>query len=175
MPQTFDTIVVAVDFSETSDEAWYTACQLAAALGSHLHLFHASPNPLQEAWTVEAIGVDFPAIAAGWRGQAERRLEALHPTPSLPPERFTRAVTTGVPHQAILDYAARHHADLIVMGTHGYGPVKHLLLGSVAERVVREAPCPVVTVPHRERRAALREGAHAPAAVDEGEGRHSDQ
>lgn len=151
----FETIVVAVDFSETSDEAWHAACQLTEALGSHLHLFHASPDPLQQAWTVEAIAVDFEAIGETWRTQAERRLAALTPDPPLPADRFTRAVRIGVPHRAIVDYAVEHKADLIVIGTHGYGPVKHLLLGSVAERVVREAPCPVVTVPHRERRAAM--------------------
>ncbi len=165
MSDRFDTIVAAVDFSETSTEAWRAACQLAVALGSHLHLFHVSPDPLQQAWTVEAIGVDFKAIGEAWRAQAENRLAAMEPDPSLPPDRVTRVVEIGVPHEAIVGYAARHHAGLIVMGTHGYGPLKHLLLGSVAERVLRQAPCPVVTVPHHERRAAMLEAAAEPAAA----------
>ncbi len=165
MSARFDTIVVAVDFSETSNEAWHAACELATALGSHLHAFHASPDPLQQAWTVEAIGVDFKAIGEAWRAQAGSRLAALEPDPPLPPERLTRVVEVGVPHAAIVDYASRHHAGLIVMGTHGYGPVKHLLLGSVAERVLRQAPCPVVTVPHHERREAMAGVAGEPAVA----------
>lgn len=159
MRERFDTIVVAVDFSETSEEAWRAACALATALGSHLHLVHASPDPMHQAWTVEAIGVDFKAVAEAWRLEAGRKLETVKPEPPIPADRITRAVETGVPHRVIVEYATRHDADLIVMGTHGYGQVKHLLLGSVAERVVREAPCPVVTVPHRERRDAMREAA----------------
>lgn len=54
-----------------------------------------------------------------------------------------------MPHAAIIEYAESVDADLIVVGTHGYGPIKHLRLGSVAERVVRQAACPVMTVPHR--------------------------
>lgn len=52
----------------------------------------------------------------------------------------------GSPYAEIIQYAAEHHIDLIVMGTHGRGAVGHLLLGSVAERVVRSAPCAAVTV-----------------------------
>lgn len=149
MANHFETIVAAIDFSETSQEALRTACALAVALGSRLHVFHATPDPLNEAWTVEAVGVDFRGIAEAWRTEAARRMADLALPVGLPAERVTRAVEVGVAHTAICDYAARHGADLIVLGTHGYGAVKHLLLGSVAERVVRHAPCPVVTVPRR--------------------------
>ena len=149
MGKRFQTIVVAVDFSETSEDAWVAACQLAVETNSEVHLLHVSPDPLRQAWTVEAISVDFQAIAAEYRRQARERLAALQPHAGLSEERITRVVITGVPHSAITEYAAAEHADLIVVGTHGYGPIKHLLLGSVAERVVRQAPCPVMTVPHR--------------------------
>jgi nucleotide-binding universal stress UspA family protein len=56
---------------------------------------------------------------------------------------------------AIVDYAAQHAIDLIVMGTHGRGAISHLLMGSVAERVVRTAGCPVLTVHHPEHEFVL--------------------
>ncbi len=149
MSVSFETIVVAVDFSETSEDAWKAACRLASISGGHLHLVHVSPDPLRQAWTVEAIGVDFAAVSKEWQAQSEVRLHAMQPDPPIPADRLTRAVLVGVPHAAIVAYAADQKADVIVVGTHGYGPVKHLLLGSVAERVVRQAPCPVLTVPHR--------------------------
>jgi nucleotide-binding universal stress UspA family protein len=93
--------------------------------------------------------MDHQAITREWRQQARARLAAIRPLAGLGENRITRVVATGVPHSAITEYAAAVHADLIVVGTHGYGPIKHLLLGSVAERVVRQAPCPVMTVPHR--------------------------
>ena len=161
MGDRFQTIVVAVDFSETSDEAWTAACRLAMDTQSHVHLLHVSPDPLRQAWTVETIGVDFAGLAEDWRRFAVERLAAIRPVAGLPEARITREVVTGVPHEAIVDYATAQHADLIVVGTHGYGPIKHLLLGSVAERVVRQAPCPVMTVPHRSVRAEARQKADA--------------
>ena len=147
MSETFRTIVAAVDFSDTSEEAWRTACGLAMATGSHLHLLHVSPDPLRQGWAVEAIAIDFDAIAREYREKARARMARLHPVAGLDESRITRAVVSGVPHAAITEYAAAQHADLIVVGTHGYGPLKHLLLGSVAERVARHACCAVMTVP----------------------------
>jgi nucleotide-binding universal stress UspA family protein len=60
-------------------------------------------------------------------------------------------VTSSSPAFAIIDYARQHAIELIVMGTHGRGAVQHFLMGSVAERVVRLAPCPVLTVRSHER------------------------
>ncbi len=145
----WDTIVVPVDFSETSAEAWRVACGLAALAGSHLHLVHVGADPLRQAWTVEVVGVDFTAISKEWQAQAEVRLNRIEPEPAIPSHRITRTVLVGTPHTAIVEYATAHDADVIVIGTHGYGPMKHLLLGSVAERVVRQAPCLVLTVPLR--------------------------
>jgi nucleotide-binding universal stress UspA family protein len=151
----FDTIVVAVDFSETSTEAFEAACQLAECFGSRIHLFHASPDPLQEACAVESFGMTYREIGHAWRAQAESRLSAMEPSRPIPEHRITRAVEMGLPEQAIIAYATRHDADLIVMGTNGYSAFTLFQLGSVAEHVVREAPCAVITVPHHERREAM--------------------
>ena len=64
-------------------------------------------------------------------------------------------VTSNAPADAIVEYAKDSDIDLIVVGTHGRGVMGHLLLGSVAERVVRIAPCPVLTVRHPEREFVL--------------------
>lgn len=150
----FHTIVAAIDFSETSDDALRVACELAATHDSELHLLHVIPDARQQAWSVEAPGLDFSALQAESIADAEQRLasRALPITTPLP--RVVRRVIAGLPAaREIAQYAASHGADLIVVGTHGYGPVRRLVLGSVADRVVRLAPCPVLTVPHHTLRA----------------------
>ena len=160
---TFKNIVVPVDFSETSDEAWRMACDIAATSGSRLHLLHVVPEPLQQSWAPGAMAVDFDALARDWMTEAEERLARIAPTRAIDPVRITRTVVVGVPHARILGFATAFRADLIVMGTHGYGPLRHLLLGNVAERVVRQAICPVLTVPHRS--LGTPESRHEPAAA----------
>lgn len=154
MPAPLATIIAATDFSDASSDAWQTACALARLAGSRLHLVHVCADPLRQPWTVEAVGVDFTALSAEWQREAEQRLAEFQPTEAIPPSSITRAVLVGTPHQAIVAYAAQVQADLIVLGTHGYGPIKHLLLGSVADRVIRHARCPVLTVPHHSLRVA---------------------
>lgn len=151
----FETIVVAVDFSETSTEAFEAACQLAEAFGSKIHLFHASPDPLQHASALDSFGMSFREVGDAWRAQAESRLAALEPSDPALEARITRVAEMGHPQHAIVAYATTERADLIVMGTNGYSPFKLFQLGSVAEHVVREAPCAVITVPHHERREAM--------------------
>jgi nucleotide-binding universal stress UspA family protein len=150
----FRTIVAAIDFSETSDDALKIACELAACHGSELHLLHVIPDARQQAWSVEAPGLDFSALQQESMADAERMLadRTVAVTASLP--RVVRKVVAGLPAAREIDqYASDHRADLIVVGTHGYGPVRRLVLGSVADRVVRMAPCPVLTVPHQTLRA----------------------
>ena len=145
----FRTIVAAVDFSETSDDALRVACELAACHDSELHLVHVIPDARQQAWSVEAPGLDFSALQQESLAEAERMLASRTAqfTAALP--RVVLRVIAGLPAAREIDqYAASHQADLIVVGTHGYGPVRRLVLGSVADRVVRMAPCPVLTVPH---------------------------
>jgi nucleotide-binding universal stress UspA family protein len=64
-------------------------------------------------------------------------------------------IEQGSPFVQIVTYAKRFDIDLIVLGTHGRGPIAHMLMGSVAERVVRKAPCPVLTVRHPEHEFVL--------------------
>ena len=145
MPR-LETIVVPVDFSETSDAAWRTACDLAAIAGSHLHLVHVCPEPLRHTWAVEAVTLDLDAVALEWLTEAHENLARMPLPRGFLPGRVTRSALLGPAASRIVEYAEAHDADLIVMGTHGHGPLRRLLLGSVAERVLRTAPCPVMTV-----------------------------
>jgi len=150
----FRTIVAAIDFSETSDDALRLAAELAACHGSALHLLHVIPDARQQAWSVEAPGLDFSALQQESIADAEHVLaQRTNPVVEALPH-VVRRVVAGLPAaREIAQYAASHGADLIVVGTHGYGPVRRLVLGSVADRVVRMAPCPVLTVPHHTLRA----------------------
>lgn len=150
----FRTIVAAIDFSETSDDALRVACELAACHGSQLHLLHVIPDARQQAWSVEAPGLDFAALQQESITDAERMLASRVLPTTTPPISVVRRVVAGLPAaREIAQYAASNGADLVVVGTHGYGPVRRLVLGSVADRVVRMAPCPVLTVPHQTLRA----------------------
>lgn len=150
----FRTVVAAIDFSETSDDALLIACQLASSHGSELHLLHVIPDARQQAWSIEAPGLDFSALQQESIADAERMLGERALPVTTPPPAVVRKVVAGMPaSREIAQYAATHGADLIVVGSHGYGPVRRLVLGSVADRVVRMAPCPVLTVPHQTLRA----------------------
>ena len=140
-------ILVPTDFSPASDAALAQARELAAALGASLRLAHVFEEP----FVASAMGADgqmfLPAemrslAVSGAEGRLKERLEATIDT-SLGHE---AVVLTGPVAGTIVDYAQGHAVDLIVMGTHGRSGVAHLLLGSVAEKVVRTAPCPVLTV-----------------------------
>ena len=151
----FRTIVAAIDFSETSDDALRVASALACSLGSTLHLLHVIPDARQQAWSVEAPGLDFSALQQESIADAEHVLATRTLPAETPVANVVRRVISGLPAaREIAQYAATNNADLIVVGTHGYGPVRRLVLGSVADRLVRLAPCPVLMVPHHTLRAS---------------------
>lgn len=143
------TILIPVDFSDCSDAAVKYGYALADAFGASVHLLNVVQDPYTLPWAAEGFAAPVGDLLADWETQARRRLAEIVPT--------TAAATTvvktqvGSPHPEIVRYAAQHQIDLIVLGTHGRGPVGHVLLGSVAERVVRTAPCPVLTVRHPQR------------------------
>jgi nucleotide-binding universal stress UspA family protein len=157
------TVLVAVDFSDTSADAVRYAEELSRLFNARVHLLHVVPDPLRQPWAVEAPGLDYPALSQQWREEALAGLRGLRQQAGLDEAGTTLAVGTGAAHTAIIEYAREQAVDLIVMGTHGHGPVVHLLLGSVAERVVRSATCPVLVVPHRTVRAL-----HSEPVVSEG-------
>jgi nucleotide-binding universal stress UspA family protein len=133
------TILHATDFSERSDHAFRLACALARDYKAHLIVLHVLPAP--------AVGYPDGIILTqpeDYREQARIKLQQMRPTdPAVPMDRL---LGDGDPATTIVDTAKDKNCDLIVMGTHGWTGLTRLLMGSVAEAVVRRAPCPVLTV-----------------------------
>jgi nucleotide-binding universal stress UspA family protein len=132
------TILHPTDFSERSDFAYRLACSLARDYGAHLLIVHVVPPPV--AFVGDAV----------WSGPIEVDMDELKNKllrlTGPDPTRVERRLEEGSPADEILRLARESHCDLIVMGTHGRRGLGRLLMGSVAELVVRKAPCPVVTV-----------------------------
>lgn len=143
-------VLVPTDFSECSGVALRYGLALAKRFGSTLHVLHAVPNPFDQPWAAEVYAIPQAEFERLARDDAHQRLAALAAEHGLPADRLRTVATSGAPFLAILQYAREAGIDLIVMGTHGRGAVAHLLIGSVAENVVRKAPCPVLTVRHPE-------------------------
>lgn len=151
------TILVPTDFSECSDAAVRYGRALAEAFGASLHLLHVVQDPYKQAWAAEGFAAPVTDMVVQWETQARKRLdEAAAACGSVP---VTVATRIGSPFYDIALYASERNVDLIVIGTHGRGPLGHVLLGSVAERVVRKAPCPVLTVRHPQHEFVVEEPA----------------
>lgn len=138
----FYRIVVPTDFSDCSEEAWRLARRVAAA-GGELILTHVvSEAPLYR----ESFMTDVRQVYEGARRWAEAALEDWVAKARAEGLQARAALRSGVAYQEIVAQATDERADLIVIGTHGRGGMDRVLLGSVADRVVRLAPCPVLTV-----------------------------
>lgn len=154
-------LVCALDFSEGSEAALLRAADLAERFHVRLHLLHA--HPLFEVADGSAVQPEEPEEESRRRLRtfAERVLGGAEAVAVLRPELAVRHGEEAA--DAILRYAEETGADLLVTGTHGRRGVRHLIVGSVAEEVVRRAPCPVLTVPSAARRTAP--GPDAPVLV----------
>lgn len=141
-------ILVPTDFSDPSAKALAYGSALARLYGSSLEVLHViDARPFAGTPPVEGYVPELPEFARELEKAARSSLARVAEQAGMP---VTQAMLWGRPHVEIGRYAKAHAIDLIVMGTHGRGFVAHLLLGSVAERVVRTAPCPVLTVRERE-------------------------
>ena len=148
---TLNNILVATDFSQPSDAALTYGRALARNFKATLHVLHVVNNVSSVVYGAEAYAVSMPELQKEIEDSARKQLDDLlidndpNPLPTRPV-----LITSSAPAAAIVDYAGKERIDLIVSGTHGRGGVAHLLMGSVAERIVRTAPCPVLTVRHPE-------------------------
>ena len=142
----FENILLATDFSEPSAAALDYAKALADKFGSRIHVLHVLEDLAAHAWTTEVYVAALPGVHEEMERQARERLDAVMPADLRERYRTKTELRTGSPFVEIVRYARDERIDLIVLGTHGRGPIAHMLLGSVAERVVRKAPCPVLTV-----------------------------
>ena len=148
-----DNVLLATDLSEASDDAFLYARTLARSCHATLHLLYVAEDLL----TRYDAGVQMMLSADVQReleDDARKQLERL--ASQAAGDAPVRAVlrTSNATAAAITDYARDAAIDLIVLGTHGRRGVSHLLLGSVAERVSRTAPCPVLIVRHPEHQVA---------------------
>jgi len=144
---TIRTILVPTDFSEPADAAWRFAQMLASRLKSRIHLLYVVYTPyLYDAWGTEAVALRAAELSTIAENAARRQLRALVPRTGSLRTRVVTATRIGLTVEQILKYIADKHIDLVVMGTHGRGLVGHLLLGSVAERIVQHSPVPVITL-----------------------------
>ena len=153
-------ILVATDFSDCSDAALSYGRALARQFGARLHVLHVVETVLADSLGVYGYASVMPELQIELEESDRKRLEQLITEED---RTMLKATTTlcsfDTPAHAIDDYARTEKIDLIVIGTHGRRGLSHLVLGSVAEKVVRTAPCPVLTV---------RQAEHAPASPDAG-------
>ena len=146
-------ILVPLDFSTNSALALDYAYGLAQKFGAALHLVHVCEVPSMMTGSTDAYAIAYTGWSQQMGDEAERELEKIRAR--LTDVAVSTEVLFGNPSRAIVTCAAVNAIDMIVMGTHGHGAMMHLVMGNVAERVVRTAECPVLTV--RERRLEEKE------------------
>jgi len=138
-------ICCPIDFSDASRAAMEVAADLARRFGAELVLFHAYPVP---GYTFpDGSVVASPKMLQELADGAERHLEAWRRDAEVAgASRVEAAKVAGEPAAEIVSFAREQGVDLLVLGTHGRTGLEHALMGSIAERVVRRARCPVLTV-----------------------------
>jgi nucleotide-binding universal stress UspA family protein len=149
-------ILVATDFGEAADAALAYGRELARTFNAELQVVHVVENVLTRGFGAEGYVASYPELQQEIEDTADRQLTSLLSKEDR--QRLfgkTVLLKSNAPAFTIVGYAKENDIDLIIMGTHGRGAIAHLLMGSVAERVVRTAPCPVLTVRHPEHEFVL--------------------
>lgn len=142
-------ILVPLDLSDYAAHALPYARELAETFGATLHLLHV----VDSQWVVAGGAAAFPEYGNNLlsRFEAEGRKALIQIAETIPEKvEVTPAVRVGPPHVQIVQYAREQDIDLIVVATHGRSGLKHALIGSVAEKVVQMAPCPVLSLKNPE-------------------------
>ena len=144
------TILVPVDFSSCSREGLRYAIAFANEFGAKIILLHATY--LGYVYSCEGTAIyDIPGLQKAARLAAERRMRDLVRSFNFGAVKFETAFTDGSPVTDICAFAKIHDVDLIITSTHGFTGFTHVLIGSVAEQMVRHAPCSVLVVPSHPR------------------------
>ena len=147
MTDSITRILVPVDFSDHSDRALRYAASLASEVGASVELLHVVEDPFRAgAFSSEVYPPNLPEVLEGLTAEAGRRLATIKDTMFPHGTDVVFTVIVGRPDRDIVEQAKAGGFDLIVMGTHGRTGFSHMLMGSVAERVVRMSPCAVLTV-----------------------------
>ena len=143
-------ILAPTDFSEHAAKAVKYASHLAERLGAELHLLHVLSDIVPVGPDPMMTPVLPPEYYSELREQSLQTIGAILKPDWGKPAGVKTDVRWGDPVEEIVVHAREHSIDLVVVATHGRTGLSHVLLGSVAERIVREAPCPVLTIRDRE-------------------------
>ncbi|MDB6111357.1 MAG: putative universal stress protein [Pedosphaera sp.] len=138
-----DRILVPTDFSPGSRAALHYAASLAQTFGAQITLLHVVPLDFSEG---DFSLINYPFSGGRWLHQAQQQLAEWMERETAGPVSATTLVRLGPPVAEIVRVAAELKSDLIVLATRGHTGLSHVFLGSTTERVVRYAPCPVLTV-----------------------------
>ena len=158
MPIDIQTMLVATDFSEASQPATTYAFRLAPVLRARLYLLHVVPE--DDLRLITSISqhlqssITPTALTDVFYTEAHERLTQLIEAAQASDVVHERLVVTGQPAETILSWAVAKQAQLLILGTHGHRGLNRFLMGSVAERVVRQAPCAVIVVPAKSHEAS---------------------
>ncbi|BDV42338.1 universal stress protein [Geotalea uraniireducens] len=143
--KTFSTIVFPTDFSENSEYAFDYALTLAKQFSARLVVIHVINEPV-DLRGFYVPHVSFEKLEEEIVSAAEKMMDKFCRTKIKDYTNYTSTIVSGIPYDEILKKATEENASLIVMGTHGRKGIDHFLFGSTAERVVRSATCPVMSV-----------------------------
>lgn len=139
-------ILVPIDFSEFGKHSIRYGCEFAKKFSAEIHLLNVVEDIypiIPEPGTASPITGEY---LIGLKESSERAIENLPEADWQADLKVVRSVVSGTPFLEIIRYARRENIDMIVIGTHGRSGLIHALMGSVAEKVVRKAPCPVLSV-----------------------------
>lgn len=143
------TLMVCVDFSDKNEKLFMQAKKIASSFKERIILLHAcQPNPdflgyeAGPGFYIEQMDTVYKAEAESLKKMAGKLTAQGY--------QVEPVFVMGPPAREILDQAQKHHVDMILMGTHGHGQLYNLLLGSVAEEILRKAPCPILMVPMKD-------------------------
>ncbi len=140
-------ILFPTDFSRCANQAMSRAYNLARSFGSELHMLHALVLHEGDPYSPMHHVQDIEKVADRLKDTAFEQMDAIVESYACEDIKVVKAQERGISAApAILNYVQDHDIDLVVMGTHGRRGLGHLFLGSVAEEVVRHAPCPVLTI-----------------------------
>ena len=145
--ENFKKILFCTDFSENADRAFVFAVNTAVRnAGCELHLLHVIPEPPAQFWKGYIYEADEDVDARAWR-EIDAKLSETYRTRAPEGVNLISVLRIGEAGRRILEYAQEKDIDLIVVGRQGAGKVGRILFGNVAERVMRNAECPVLVIP----------------------------
>ena len=155
-------VLVATDFGEAAAAALAYGRELARTFNATLHVLTVADDVYVRLGGDAYVAV-LPDLQKDVEDSARRQLDALVPDDAQTVVVKRAVITSSATAASVVQYARDLGIDLIIVGTHGRGTMAHLLMGSVAERIVRTAPCPVLTVRHPEHEFVMPDTPPAPA------------